>query len=81
MKGLFTFILIVALLIVGYKIFVRINAPIDDKPTSSKTTVKRPSSKNTTTSADQNPIRQTRIGKKLDNIYDKHNSYTDDVLN
>ena len=80
MKGLFTFILIVALVIVGYKVFVRINAPVDDKPASTKATVKRQSSKNTTTSSDQNPIRQTRIGKKLDNIYDKHNKYTDGAL-
>ena len=79
MKNLFTFILIIVLVIIVYKIFVKLNTPDKQKSTTQVTT-KQPPSTTATTSADQNPVRRTRIGKKLDNIYGKHNEYTTEAL-
>ena len=80
MKNLFTFILILVLGIIAYKIFVKINAPSSKKSSQTHVAAKRNPSENSTTSADQNPVRRTRIGKKLDNLYDKHNKYSTDAL-
>ena len=81
MKSLFTFILIVVLVIVAYKIFVKIQDSDSNATSQSRVAAKRQPSKSSTTSADQNPVRRTRIGKKLDNLYNKHNKYNNEALN
>jgi len=80
MKNLFTFILIMVFLIIAYKIFVKIKDSNADYNATSRVTSKRHSNKSSTTSSDQNPVRRTRIGKKLDNLYNQHEKYTNEAL-
>jgi len=81
MKNLFIIILSIVLMIIAYKVFVKIKNNNYDANASSRVTSKRHSNSSSTTSADQNPVRRTRIGKKLDNIYNKHEKYTNEALN
>jgi uncharacterized protein YxeA len=82
MKNFFTFVFILIVILICYVYFVREASKDDDNTAVSRrqSTVKSSQQTSGTKSVDQNPVRRTRIGKKLDNLYDKHNKYSNEAL-
>lgn len=82
MKNMLTFIVILIVIFICYKYFVSKTSDDHDTSTSvrGKPVAVKQVSGNGTISADQNPVRHTRIGKKLDNLYGQHNKNLNEAL-